>query len=101
MIADDAGWGLELPQGLARFRVHRFQPSFHRAVEDHVAGGGEGSAPVRQPFLHAPHLLTGRRIPCDELAPVAAGTRMADDDRADVRLARLILDLNSLVIHAE
>ena len=45
--------------------------------------------------------LSGRRIPGDELAAVAAGAGMADHDRADVRLARLVLHLDAFIVHAE
>ena len=49
-----------------------------------------------------PHtFLPGRRIPRDELAAVAARAGVADDDRADVRLARLVLHLDAFVVHAE
>src|SRR6187549_100349 len=97
-VADDARRRLELPELLARLRVHGLQPAFHRPVEDDVAAGGQCSAPVRQTFLDAPDLLAGRRIPGDELAAIPSGPRLADDDSADVRLAGLILHFHALVV---
>src|ERR1043166_1345283 len=100
-IADDAGRCLELPQQITGLRIHRLQPSLHRPVEDDVAGGGERAGPVRQLFLHAPDFLVRGRIPGDELATIAARPRVAHDDRADVRLASLVLYLHAFVVHAQ
>src|SRR5262249_18716194 len=43
-ITDDPRWRLELPQDFAGFGVQRFQPPFHRPVENHVSGRRERPA---------------------------------------------------------
>src|SRR6185503_16388456 len=75
-IADDSRWRLELPQHVTGLRVDTLQPAFHRAVEHHVAAGGESAAPCREILFDAPDFLSGCRIPRNELAPVPARTRM-------------------------
>src|SRR5262249_46554465 len=96
-ISDNSRWRLELPQDFAGFGMNRFQPAFHAAVENHVAPCSQGAAPIGEVLFDAPHFLSSRGIPCNEFAPVTAWTRMAYDDSANVRLARLILHFDAFI----
>src|SRR5262249_44785203 len=100
-ISDNPRRRFEFPKDLAGLRVNGLQPTFHRAVKNNVAAGGMSASPGRQVFFDAPDLLPGRGIPRDELSSVTSGPRMANHDRADVRLARLILHFDAFVIHAQ
>src|ERR1700740_2692710 len=44
-VADDAGWGLELVEFLARFGIDCLEVAFERSIEHHAAGGRECAGP--------------------------------------------------------
>src|SRR3984957_15242134 len=100
-LADDAGAGLELPFQLACLGVDGFEPAIHGSVENESAGCGHRAAPQRQILLDGPDRLARYRIPCGELAAIAAGASLADDLRADVWRAGDIADGSALPIHAQ
>src|SRR5688572_14398232 len=100
-IADDAGADLELPQLLARARVHRLEPAVERAVEDDAARRRERAAPHGERLLDAPDFSPRRRIPRDELAAVSARAFFLRRTRADVGRSRDVGHGPYLEIHAE
>src|SRR5277367_276883 len=100
-LADDPGAGLELPFELACLGVDGFEPAIHRPVKDESARGGHSAAPQRQVLLDGPDRLALYRIPCSELAAVAAGAWLAHDLGAYERRALDVADGPALPIHAE
>src|SRR3954452_11770049 len=62
-LADDPGAAFELPEELTGTRVDRFEPPFHRAVEDDVARRRDRAAPDGKVLLDRPDLFAGDRIP--------------------------------------
>src|SRR5207237_8037912 len=90
-VADDPGGSLEPPELLARRRIDRLQPAFHRAVEDEAAIRRERAAVRSERLLDLPHDLALGGVPGDEAAAIAARSREHADDGADVRLRARVL----------
>src|SRR6202008_142464 len=99
-LADDPGAGLELPFQLACLSVDGFEPAIHGSVENESAPGGHRAAPQRQVLLDGPDRLPLYRIPCGDLAAIAAGASLGDDLRTDERRASDVADGLALPIHA-
>src|SRR5215207_8122982 len=100
-IPDDAGADLELPQLLARARVHRLEPAVERAIEDDTARRRERATPHGEGFLDAPDFSSRRRVPRDELAAVSARALLLRRIRADVWRSRDVAHGPHLEVHAQ
>src|ERR1700733_7866184 len=99
-IERPSGAGLELPFELACLGVDGFEPAIHCPLKDESARGGHRAAPQRQVLLDGPDRLALYRIPCSELAAIAAGAWLAHDLGADERRALDVANGPALPIHA-
>src|SRR6266542_3135155 len=98
---DDARWQLRLEQQPPRSGIDRLERPVHRAVEHQVTGRGEDSAIYWETLPDSPDLLSGSRIPRNQLPAVAARARVYRRACADERRTLDEVDLDRLVVHAE
>src|SRR3984893_18231824 len=101
-VADNPGRRLEPVELLAGLDVDGLQVPLERAVEDDVAGGGEGTRPHRERLWNRPDDFAGARIPRDEVAEVVLSLRRIHrESRSDIGLPRRVRYLERLVVHAD
>ena len=89
-----------MPKQLARLRINRLEPPFHRAVEHDVARGRNGTAPDREIFFDLPCGPLVHGVPRCNKTAVAAWARVEFIVAANIRRPRDVVRLDALYVHA-